>query len=798
MWNFSYKLILRNRVFHLITIGLLTLFFGFHARKVQLSYEYAQMLPENHPEYLRYEQFRKVFPEEANILFIAAQTNRLNDLDFFIEWKALVENLQQTKGVKEVFALPSILTLHKDTALRKFQLQKLFEQIPSTQKQYDSLLQIALKLKFYDRLLFSIQSNVHVILVWIDNDVLNTEERISVVHEIEQKIYDFSKTHQVTFSFSGLPYIRTIISERIKDELFVFVFAALVICMIILWLFFRSVRAIILPLLVVMIGVVWSLGLLVLLGYKITVLTGILPPLLIIIGIENCIYLLTRYHREIQEHGGVGRALTRVIQKVGYATLLTNATTAVGFGAFVITGNDILVEFGVVAFISILFMFLISITLIPILYSFFKPPKERHIKHLQKRWITSLYNFALHTIQYKQKIVFAVALMVFMVGLVGIFLLEKKGSMVDDIPQEDRMYADLLFFEEHFGGVLPFEIMIDTRKKKGLTLLTNIRNINDFQNALTNHPYTGKPLSFIEFIKFAKQAFYNNNPRMYDIPSNHERNFIFSYIPNLDNIEKSELLNAFTDTSLQIARVSLRIKNINTVQMAEFKNYVKQLADSLLPSDTYDVTITGTSVVFLKGSEYLVRNLIWSLLFATIVIFLLMFMLFNSFRMVIAAIIPNILPLLATAGLMGFFKIDIKPSTIIIYSISLGISVDATIHLLSRYRQQLNMTCWNVQKSIVNALKDTIFGMVYSGIVLVSGFSVFITSSFGGTQSLGFLVAFTLLVAIFSNLLFLPSIIMFYNNKLTTKAFARPMVEFLDTEQDAADMDIDSSIDEIE
>lgn len=790
MWNFLYKMILRNRVFHLLIIGALTLFFGYFARKVQLSYEYAQMLPKNHPENKRYDNFRKIFPEEANIIFIAAKTNELSKLDFFIKWNELVFELQQMHGVKEVLALPSFLILQKDTTIKKFVLEKLFKTFPQSQTQYDSLYRIALKLKFYDKLLYSSDDNIHVILLWIDNNILNSAERIHIVKSIEQKIVEFEQNHNIRFAFSGLPYIRTIISERIKNEVFLFVFIAIAICLVILWFFFRSFRAVLLPVLVVVIGVIWSLGILVLLGYKITVLTGILPPLLIIIGIENCIYLLTRYHREIQEHGGVGRALARVIQKVGYATLLTNVTTAVGFGAFVVTGNKILVEFGVVAFISIILMFVISITIIPILYSFFKLPKKRHIKHLQNRNITYILNFILHAIEHKQKTVFLVAFVVFVMGIIGIFLLEKKGSMVDDIPQDDKMFTDLLFFEKYFGGVLPFEVIIDTKKKKGLTLLSNIRNINEFQQALSSHPYVGRPLSFIEFVKFAKQAFYNNNPRMYDIPNSHERNFIFSYIPNIDNIQGSEFLNAFTDTSLQIARISLRIKNINTTEMIQFKNYVMHLADSILSPDLYEVQLTGASVVFLKGSEYLMRNLIWSLLFAAIIIFLLMYLLFNSFKMVFAAIVPNVLPLIATAGLMGFLNIDIKPSTVIIYSISLGISVDATIHLLSRYRQQLNLTGWNVPNSIINALKETFFGMLYSGIVLVCGFSVFIISSFGGTQSVGFFVAFTLLIAVFSNLFFLPSIIMFYRNKLTTKAFAKPVVEFFEEDQNNSENEV--------
>ena len=782
MWKFFVRAILRNRILNLAVIITLTAIMGYFASKVELSYEYAQMLPENDPVNNTFKQFKETFKEDGSIFFAGIQTDKINNLDFFSSWQSLTNELLEIHGVREVFSITNIFQLSKDEEEKKFKIEPLISDSIDSQSKLDSLLNVAYSLKFYEQFIFSQEHDIHLMLIWIEKSVLNSKKRIDVIHNIKNCFEEFSQNHNVDIHYSGLPYIRTVISKKIQDELIFLVVISIIVCMLILLFFFRSFRAVVLPVLIVIIGAIWTLGTMSLFGYRISVLTGVLPPILIIIGIENCIYLLTRYHKEIREHGGIGRALTRVIQKTGYATLLTNATTAVGFGAFIVTGNAILVEFGIIASINILLMFVFSIILIPVLYSFFELPKKRHTKHLDKTWINFIYKGIIKLVLTKRKLVFTTSIFLAIFGIAGLCLLETKGTMVDDIPNDDPLYKDLMFFEQHLGGVLPYEISVNTGTRNGLLNINNIRKINELQELLMSHPEIARPLSYVEILKFSKQAFYNGNPNMYDIPNEHEKSFIFSYIPNFDSAHTPSLLNAFVDSNMQTARISARLKNLNTNEIAELNNKINKEISEIFTDEKYEINITGTSVVFLKGSGYLIKNLLLSLAVAMILISLLMYLLFNSFKMVLVSMVPNILPQLLTAAIMGYAGIDIKPSTIIIYSIALGISVDAAIHLLSRYRQQLIATNWNVTTSIQNALKETSVGMVYSGIVLILGFSVFTLSTFGGTQSLGYLVAFTLGVAMFSNLILLPSIILGFKKFSTTKAFSRPLLRFLKEE----------------
>ncbi len=329
--------------------------------------------------------------------------------------------------------------------------------------------------------------------------------------------------------------------------------------------------------------------------------------------------------------------------------------------------------------------------------------------------------------------------------------------------------------------------------------LSTIKKIDRLQDTLKKYPEFSAPLSIAEVVKFARQAFYNGDPLMYNLPNNNEMMFMGSYIPKADN-KKKTILNSFVDTNMQVTRVSVQMANIGTKDIQRIKDDLQSKIDSIFDAKDYDVELTGTSVVFLKGTNYLIGNLLQSLLIALLLISIIMALLFSSFRMVLISIIPNILPLIATAAMMGFIGISIKPSTIIIFSIALGISVDNSILFLSRYRQHLRDSGWQIRESILGALRETGYSMIYSSSVLCLGFSMFIFSSFGGTQSLGYLITFTLLVALCTNLLFLPSLLLYFDNRATTKAFEEPFLEIFDEEHDLEldDLELENSNNNIE
>lgn len=784
MWKLLIRLILRYRLANMLAIGALTILAGFMATKVRMSYEMARMLPASDSAIVDYEAFKKTFGQDGAVMFVGFEGGNTFELHQFNDLYRLTEKLRETNGIEEVVSITRLYNLTKDTVAGKFLFKPVAVNLPKNQAECDSIKQITQNLPFYDGLLINKQTGVHLMYITLDKQMLDSRERVGLIHQIRDSVEVFAAKHGVKAHYSGLPYIRTMVTKKVQEELKIFTIAAILVSGLLLYFFFRSKKAVIFPLFIVMISLVWSMGLLGLLGFKITILTGIIPPLLIIIGVENCIFLLNKFHFEFRAHGNKVKALARVVERVGKANILTNAATAVGFGTFMATGNQMLVEFGIVASINILFVFFLSLFLIPIIYSYLPSPDEQNLDHLESGPAGKMIYKILNHVQHNRRWIYLSVIAVVVIGIWGSSRLTTTGRIVDDIPQKDVLYTDLLFLEKNFNGVMPLEISIDTRKPKGVLKLSTIQKIDRLQEVLADYPELSKPLSIAEVVKFAKQGFYFGNPAMFELPDNQEKNFILSYLPQKQP-NKRTILNAFVDSTLQKTRISVQMANIGTNEIKRISDDLKPRIDSIFPPEKFDIKITGTSVVFLKGTNYLVNDLIKSLILAVILIAALMALLFSSWRMILISLIPNILPQLLTAALMGFIGIPIKPSTILIFSIALGISVDNTIQFLSRYRLTLRHSNWNIKESVLKALSETGYSMIYSSTILFFGFGMFVFSSFGGTEAMGYLISFTLLVALFSNLFFLPALLLWLDKMVTTKAFKDPVLEGLDEEKDS-------------
>jgi predicted RND superfamily exporter protein len=786
MFQFIVRVILRYRLANLCIIGLLSVFMVYQMTRVKMSYEMVQMLPETDPAQIAYQQFKQVFGEDGSVLFVGIRDQNLFEYDKFRAWYDLTKEMRELDGVQEVVSMAQIYTLVRNDSLQQFDFAPLFTEFPASQQELDSIRKNIYDLPFYEGLLFNSESGATLMAITLDKEKLNTKGRLLVVDEIVGTAGKFTKQTGIQTHLSGLPFIRTTIMRKVQGELKLFLILSMLVASIALFLFFRSVKAVIFPMLIVLISVGIALGMMVLFGYEITILTGILPPLLIIIGVENCIFLLNKFHHEYRAHGNKVKALSRMLHRVGNATFLTNLTTATGFAAFTLTGNKILVEFGIIASINIMVIFLLTIILIPIFFSYLDPPQARHVKHLDNKFTVRLLNKIVHVVLNHRTKVYVTAMFFTVLGIVGVTRLQTSGNVVDDIPHKDQMYQDLLFFEREFRGVLPFEIEIDTRKKRGVTQLSTIRKIEQLQDTLKNFPEFSKPLSIAEVTKFLRQAFYRGDVAMYDIPSAQEQGFILRYVPRMDS-ERRTLMNSFMDEDMQVTRISVQMANIGTRDIQRITDELAPVIDAIFPPDQFDVTLTGTSIVFLKGTDYLVSNLLTSLIIAIIAITLMMALLFTSFKMVTISMVPNLLPQILTAAMMGFFAISIKPSTILIFSIALGISVDNAIHFLSRYRMELKSTNWNIHDSVISALKETGYSMIYSSIVLFFGFAIFTLSTFGGTEAMGFLISFTLLIAVLSNLFVLPSLLLSLDKRLTTRNFEEPIIEIFEEDETNGD-----------
>ncbi len=785
-WDFIASKILRNRIGLLGVVALFTLFMASQWKYIKFTNTEANLLPATEKANIEYKAFLEKFGEEGNLIVIGIQDQQIFTPKIYAAWEKLMFQLKKNPEVDGIISLNDLKKLQKNDSLSSFELTALID--PSKTKNAAYLTQIKHELltqmPFYDGLLFN-HSGVIRSAIYLDKKIVNTPERKDLVlHKIIPAIETFENETKVDLHVSGMPYIRSLNSEYIISEISLFIGAALGITSLIFFFFFRSFRTTLISMCIVIIGVMWSFGFLGLLRYEITVLTALVPTLMIVIGIPNCIFLTNKYHQECRIHGNQAKALVRVITKVGTPTLITNLTTSFGFATFIVTNNELLKEFGVVTSMNILALFFLCLFVIPVAYSYMSIPKERHLDHLERSYAVSFLNWVQKTIKNRRTLVYVVVVVLLTSGTFGIFKMRISGSLIEDMPKKAAFYDDIVFFEKEFDGVMPIEILIDTKKKKGVMKLATLKRMDALQQTIDSVPELSKPISFVNLVKYSKQAYYNNNPEYYELPSSQEQAFILSFAKNSIKNSKDNMMKSYVDASGQYTRITTFIKDegINNLDVIEAKLQGK--INELFPKERYAVSITGKAVVFQKGTKYLLDNLLQSLLLSVFITALLIAFMFRSVKMILVALLPNLLPLLMTAGIMGYFNIPLKPSTILVFGIAFGLSVDDTIRFLAEYRQALTRNNWKIKKSVFATINESGLSMFYTSVVLFSGFSVFMLSSFGGTIALGGLVSITLLFGMLSNLVLLPSLVLTLNKKLANQQeFVEPTINILSDEE---------------
>ena len=864
MWNKIANIVLKNRWFIVAIIVILTIFFGYFAfTSLRVDNRYGNMLPKVSKTQSDFLKFKEKFGEDGSTLVIAIKEPKLYTEKKLLKWKELGDSILQFNGVESVISEATLLTLKNNTLQKRFEAHRIFSDVKFKEKTIKQIEQEIHNNPIFDKLLYNDSSNISLMMIGLDERYLRNQKKSVVVLEIEKlaQTYEpiFGKIH-----FAGLPHMRIVIGKKVMNEMFIFIGLAIAATSLLLYLFFRSIRVVIVCNSVVFVSVIWALGSIGLFGFDISLLMALIPPLMIVIGIPNCIFLITKFHQEYQKTGSQLKAIYLVITKIGVATFLTNLTTALGFATFMFTNSEKLIEFGFIASLNIMLVFVLSLCIIPVYVTFLKPPKERHLKHLDRKFAQGFIEKIVYVISFKRKWVYGVTIALVVINIFGLVRIKATGNLTGDLPKDDPIYKDIKFIEKHFGGAIPFEIMINYKQKGRLLKSETLQKIEKIQTNLKNDSMFSKSISIVDFMKVINMAYYNNNPEHYRLIANRDKLRLKKYVNNFDvsnvNINTGSLnLKELVDTSSNTLRIRTQIKDIGSYEVAtKVKEVQKMIEEVLNPNQTslkkvvrelksknelyldtliynhpgvfnhltsllssgdpevqskfdldpmlikkymdqptfnqllqnsvenekFDVDITGTSVVVSEGTQYLVNNLLSSIVFAVISIAVLMAILFRSWRMVMISLIPNIVPMIITSGIMGWFGIPLKPSTLLVFSIAFGISVDDTIHYLTKYRQELKHFSWDIKTCVIQAIRESGLGMFYTSVVLFCGFSVFTFSQFGGTQALGLLISITLLVAMITNLVVLPSLLLSLDRIVTTKSFREPYFDIYDEEVD--------------
>lgn len=776
MWKNLGKWILKYRLVLLVSLTIVTLVMGWYASKVQQSYDFSRAVPTDNPKYLEYVAFKQKFGEDGNLMTVGFTKDDIFQKDFFSALQQLHADVKQIDGVEDVLGVPTAITLLKNDSTQKLIPIPIFPKNIKDQQELDSLKSVFLNLPFYKGLMYNPDTKAWLMGIRIRKDVLNSKERDRVIPLISAKATEFGKATNIDIRISGLPTIRSTMAVRIANEMQLFLLGSLILSTVILFLFFRSISSTLLSLAVVIIGVIFSLGLIVLLGYKITLLNALIPPLVVVIGVPNCIYFLNKYHTSYLSKENKQEALVEMVSRMGIVTLFCNITAAIGFAVFALTKSVILKEFGAVAGLAIMAIFVISFILLPCVLSYLPTPKEKHLHYLENKWLSVILTRIELWVFDHTKTVYTISAAIIIFSIAGIAQLKSVGFIVDDLPKTDVIYRDLKFFEQNFKGIMPLEILVDTKKKNGLSglkALTVFEKVDAFSQEIASQPEMARPLSLVEGMKFAKQGFYDGDSNNYAVPNGFDGAFLADYLkPKKDSAPVAnngfqKIMSAFMDSNRQVLRISVNMADVGSKRLPVILDSLRTKAEGHFDTSNYSVRFTGSSINFLEGSKYIINGLRDSIIWAFVLISFCMLYLFKSVRILFASLIPNIIPLMLTAGVMGWVGIPLKPSTVLIFSVALGIAIDVTIRFLISYKQDLPHYNGDIKTTVLHTLRGTGISILYTSLVLIAGFVIFIFSGFGGTQALGYLTSLTLLAATLTNLVLLPVILVSLSKKLT-------------------------------
>jgi predicted RND superfamily exporter protein len=776
-WDWIGKSILRYKFPLLGFILLLTIGLGFKASQIQLSYELAKILPKTDERFQLYEGFKKKYGEDGAVMVIAVENEQIFSPVEFKAWRELSSAVKKQPGIKNVLSLATLPELYIDSTEKKFKTRLLLDSTAVLNEENLSRFktQIA-NLPIYKNFLYTEDLKTHLLLITLDQKVINDKGRITLVKNIKALGEQYQAKMKHTVHMTGMPFIRTEYTSQVTKELSLFLGLAILVTSLILLFFFRSLQVVFFANIVVLVGIIASLATIVFFGFKITLLSGLIPPLIVVIGIPNVIFLLNKYHETYLAGKSKEESLIESASKVGRTLFLANLTTSIGFGVFAFTGSALLVEFGVVAALNVMITFFISLVLIPIFFSFLAPPQKKDLAHFESVRVNKFLNRVDVWVLHHRKFIYGFISIVLVISLYGLTKIQAVGYIVDDLPRDNAIYTDLKFVEDRFKGVMPFEINIDAFEKGRALTPELLAKIKRTEKLIAKYPEFTQGLSILTATKYLYQVYRGGDPKYFTLPGINELAKLKDFQSSLNG--KNNLFSGFLDKEQRFTRVSFQMQDAGTVRTSALFDEIQPKIDSIFRTDIetgellqkgdkrgYQADVTGNSVIYAFQTAYLQVNLIESTITAIVLICILMALLFRSWKMVLISTLPSLIPLIITAGLMGYFGIALKPSTILIFSIAFGISSDGTIYFLTRYKEEWGKNNKNIQKAVQTTILKTGVSMFYTAMILFFGFFIFTASTFKGTQALGILVSVTLLMAMICNLILLPAFLLGLNKK---------------------------------
>lgn len=564
--------------------------------------------------------------------------------------------------------------------------------------------------------------------------------------------YDFEEYH-----YMGRPYFQ---KELIELQMWEVAKSALISGMlvtILLWFIYRRFWGVVVSVSSILLGMLLFLGFMGILGREFNALSALYPVLMIIVGTSDVIHILSKYVDELRKGLPRNRAIRVTIREIGLATLMTSATTAIGFLSLLTNRVTPIRDFGINAAIGVMIAYLTVIFFTTVFLSFFDADQIAKIGSRQANWDKAMLWIYNYTRLKPQQIVLASAVALALSAW-GISKITTDYEVINNLPRDGKITADFHFFEHELSGFRPMEFAGYVQGDYRTNDFAVVKEIDKLETYLRQFPDIQAIGSVTAVYKTLNQMFGNNNPNAYRLPEEEARFNQYSRyadkIPQLD-------MNVLVSTDGTKARITSRVKDIGAESIKSLGQRIEGWIQNNIDSTIIRFKLTGTGLLIDKNAEYVRANLLKGIGFAILLIGSLMALLFLNFRMLIISLIPNIFPLLFGAAFLGFAGVELEAGISIIFSVIFGIAVDDSIHFLSKFKLARQKGL-NKEEALRITFLETGKPIVLTTVLLFFGFLIMLFSAHPTTATVGWLISITLVTALICDLFMLPVLIRWF------------------------------------
>jgi predicted RND superfamily exporter protein len=734
----------------LALVSIITVLSFYELKNIKFDYDFESFFPQDDPDLDKYIDFRNTFEYDNEFILLAVENRKgiFND-EFLDHISVLTDSIRNIPDVSYVQS-PTTLEYLVVSGLGPLRIPYIHLGEPERYSEDSSLVYKTPELvgSFFARngksICFYIKTTEGISKAKSDSLLARIDRAVAV--------YQFDDTFTASKAKGQKVYL-----EKLSGEFVMFFLASFFLVVLFLWISFRSFWGIWVPVVIVLLSIVWTLALMTITGKALDIMTVLLPTMMFVVGMSDVVHIVTKYIEELRE-GAKDKfdALLKAIKEAGFATFITLITTSLGFLTLINSNIIPIRDFGIYTSLGVFIAFILSYSILPLVLFLLPKPKIAEVKPESDFWRNKLHSLLRWTLR-NQKAIVVGTLIVTGVSIFGITRIVLNNQLIEGLTRKDELRQDFEFFEKNYSGVRPFEILITLNDTTSSVWNTKeMRAIDKLENYLRKDFGVGFLISPASLVKGMNKALNNGNPESYVLPSGDED--LQDVTDQLSQFRKrKEMKNLVTKDGKQ-ARITGKMADVGSKVFLERADQLNAFLAANPDMKCIDVHLTGAALMLDKNNKYLVDNTVQGLIISILVVALISALVHRNLRMMIIAIIPNLLPIIIIGGIMGFTGIEMKSATSIIFSIAFGIATDDTIHFLARLKLEIaqgKSVMYCVKRSFLSTGK----AVVVTSLILCGGFLSLIGSGFESTYYFGLLVSITLLVAVVTDLLLFPLLV---------------------------------------